>query len=198
MRLQRSRKKGWKKPENAVIVDRTSSFGNPFKVVSKGGKWRIETIGGEAIQRVVDFEDLEYESEYFAAASAVAYYGKWALPYSFGKKDTISILSEQNFRLEAKSRLAGKDLVCYCKKDMPCHADLLSSVANQRYADIEQLLLLCDEGRIEEAESLIATNEFSRWDMVFRKRRIRRMYGNLSDKLIDYFEDNIQSGIDSL
>ena len=31
-RIQRQRRKGWKKPENTVIVDRTSRWGNPYKV----------------------------------------------------------------------------------------------------------------------------------------------------------------------
>lgn len=30
-RIQRSRAKGWKKPENAVYVGRGSDWGNPFK-----------------------------------------------------------------------------------------------------------------------------------------------------------------------
>jgi len=35
-RIQRQRKAGWHKPENAVIVDRTSVFGNPFSVAEFG------------------------------------------------------------------------------------------------------------------------------------------------------------------
>lgn len=32
VRVQRKRTKGWRKPPNTVIVDRTSRYGNPFKV----------------------------------------------------------------------------------------------------------------------------------------------------------------------
>lgn len=31
-RIQRSRKKGWKTPENAVYVGRPTRYGNPFKL----------------------------------------------------------------------------------------------------------------------------------------------------------------------
>ena len=31
-RIQRHRRKGWRKPEGAVIVDRTSRYGNPYRV----------------------------------------------------------------------------------------------------------------------------------------------------------------------
>lgn len=35
-RIQRKRTAGWRRPENAVIVDRTSRWGNPFTVVEHG------------------------------------------------------------------------------------------------------------------------------------------------------------------
>lgn len=35
-RIQRKRTKGWRKPENTVIVDRTSRWGNPFTVEEHG------------------------------------------------------------------------------------------------------------------------------------------------------------------
>ncbi len=34
-RIQRSRRKGWRMPENAVYVGRPTKFGNPFRLVSK-------------------------------------------------------------------------------------------------------------------------------------------------------------------
>lgn len=35
-RIQRKRTKGWHKPPDAIIVDRTSRWGNPFKVAEHG------------------------------------------------------------------------------------------------------------------------------------------------------------------
>lgn len=34
-RLQRRRSKGWRKPANGVIVDRTTRWGNPFKTAEQ-------------------------------------------------------------------------------------------------------------------------------------------------------------------
>lgn len=35
MRIQRKRTKGWKLPENTVVVDRSTKWGNPFRVGQK-------------------------------------------------------------------------------------------------------------------------------------------------------------------
>src|SRR5919198_1525420 len=37
---------------------------------------------------------------------------------------------EPRWREEIRRELAGKDLVCWCPLDHPCHADVLMSVAN--------------------------------------------------------------------
>ena len=87
-RIQRSRKKGWRKPEGAVIVDRTSRWGNPFKVGDLG-------IPDNA-----------------AAVEAFEHYTNIS-----GTADDIS-------------KLQGKDLICFCTLDQPCHADVLLRLAN--------------------------------------------------------------------
>src|SRR5699024_864669 len=45
-RLKRERRKGWRKPENAVIVDRTSRWGNPFRVCKEKNLWWIKDEDG--------------------------------------------------------------------------------------------------------------------------------------------------------
>lgn len=55
-RVQRKRVKGWRKPENTVCVDRTTRWGNPFKVgtdapdafdaVDKFENWLLTTNQG--------------------------------------------------------------------------------------------------------------------------------------------------------
>lgn len=41
-RIQRKRTKGWRKPKNAVIVDRTSKiWGNPFKIGEDGDREEV-------------------------------------------------------------------------------------------------------------------------------------------------------------
>ena len=37
-RIQRHRTKGWRKPPGAIIVDRTSRWGNPFKTPGDGDR----------------------------------------------------------------------------------------------------------------------------------------------------------------
>ena len=87
VRIQRSRKKGWRKPEGSVIVDRTSKWGNPFKV-------------GDT--EVPDNE------------TAVQKFKDWCT----------------EIEPEELEELRGKDLVCFCRLDQPCHADVLLRMAN--------------------------------------------------------------------
>lgn len=37
-RIQLSRKKGWRKPENTVVVGRPSRWGNPWIILTPGGR----------------------------------------------------------------------------------------------------------------------------------------------------------------
>ncbi|HMT45554.1 MAG TPA: DUF4326 domain-containing protein [Novosphingobium sp.] len=44
-RIQLSRRKGWRKPEGAVVVSRPSKWGNPYRVGDEGPSdalWRFE------------------------------------------------------------------------------------------------------------------------------------------------------------
>jgi len=43
-RLQQRRTKGWRKPENAVVVSRPSKWGNPFKIDLSQGIDRPEVV----------------------------------------------------------------------------------------------------------------------------------------------------------
>ena len=55
-RIQRKRTKGWRMPENAVVVSRPSRFGNPFiagvnaEAVDKLRAWLDETPEGRAVK----------------------------------------------------------------------------------------------------------------------------------------------------
>lgn len=81
-RIQRSRKRGWRKPANSVYVGRGSKWGNPFKVKSEG----LET--------------------------ALKLYEKY-----LDEKLKLGLLD--------LNELKGKDLMCWCRLDSPCHADIL-------------------------------------------------------------------------
>ncbi len=102
-RVPLSRAKGWRLPDGAVKVDRTTKFGNPF-VVGRDGT-RAECV------------DLYTKmlAGYLALASGP------------------SIEEQKAARrhvLENLEYLRGKDLACWCKGS-PCHADVLLELANR-------------------------------------------------------------------
>lgn len=102
-RIQQRRTKGWRKPEGAVSVSRPGKWGNPFRV----GKVIILTgpKAGAAIDR----------------AGAVSLFRSMA---------TRSGETAERYRAQVRAELAGKDLMCFCALDQPCHADVLLELAN--------------------------------------------------------------------
>lgn len=106
-RIQRRRTRGWRMPAGSVYVGRPTKWGNRFKV---GDIWDQSLV--------------------------------WHLP-SWGEantRDGETVLSPQLavelFRQhvyssrDAALELRGKDLVCWCPLDQPCHADALLEWAN--------------------------------------------------------------------
>ncbi len=116
-RIQLSRKKGWKMPENTVKVDRSTGFGNPFPVVKSismsMGKatdvWIVGTFEGPNMWLC----DTEAE----ATDLAVKAYRSW-------------IAVQSGLRDRAQLALRGKNLACWCRLGKPCHADVLLEIAN--------------------------------------------------------------------
>jgi hypothetical protein len=116
-RIQRKRTKGWKLPEGAVIVDRTSKkWGNPFKVGDRitDPVFSHVMAGGAPLARGGTVADR---------AHAVELYAFWVMakvPFT---------------QADARRELAGKDLACWCplpadgEPDV-CHARLLLDIAN--------------------------------------------------------------------
>jgi hypothetical protein len=104
-RVQLSRKKGWRMPENTVKVTRPGPWGNPFVVSEKiapgKGAGGFYTAVPTALDAVECFRTmLLYPGEYADALNK-------AIP-----------------------ELRGKNLACWCKLDQPCHADVLLELAN--------------------------------------------------------------------
>lgn len=105
-RIQLSRKKGWRKPANTVVVARPSRWGNPFRIVCDPDP---------AVQMMDAMHGIATTPE-----AAVNNFRTWLRTNSDG----------QRVRLEAKQELRGKNLACWCKLGTPCHADVLLEVAN--------------------------------------------------------------------
>lgn len=102
-RIQRQRTKGWRMPEGAVYVGRPSKWGNPWRA----GK--VKYLTGPKAGHVADRADVVrmYRNALTAKTAKAA-----------------------EVRAQARTELAGRDLVCWCKLGDPCHADVLLSIAN--------------------------------------------------------------------
>lgn len=100
-RIQRQRTKGWKKPDGAVYVGRGSAWGNPF-IVGRDG----------TTQECVDK------------------YAKHIMPYTHKDGTMEELLISEIHLEEIQEQLKGKDLMCWCPLDQPCHADILLEIAN--------------------------------------------------------------------
>jgi len=117
-RIQRKRTKGWARPENAVIVDRSSRFGNPFTVADFLEAWPEST-------------------EEAARESCVEMYRDWLndkLCNGCGPEGTRWSAAARDRILADLPMLRGKDLACPCPVPEPgepdhCHAVVLLTLA---------------------------------------------------------------------
>jgi hypothetical protein len=117
-RIQQTRKPGWRKPEGAVSVARPSRWGNPYRVVQMpctlGGQcWTVE-FRGAVLSQHIDTREL-------AQARAVELF-----------RDVVRRDSPgwDEYRQRVRTELRGRDLMCFCKRGTPCHADVLLEIAN--------------------------------------------------------------------
>ena len=106
-RFQLKRTKGWRMPTNTVKVDRTTKWGNPFRIGSK-----LLPLSGKN------------QGKEFTVTHAIAV--KMHRTAALGKGD-----ASQEFRALVRRELRGKNLACWCPLDKPCHADVLLEIANR-------------------------------------------------------------------
>lgn len=146
-RIRLSREKGWRKPEDAIVVSRPSKWGNPFRYRTPYGlvryrpsdpaQWdyegRISADGMRHDYYSPDGTVTEYHVRYATRAELVELYRRTLLDPTpsmrssypsragyFLKVDTADIVRE----------LKGADLACWCPLNEPCHADVLLGIAN--------------------------------------------------------------------
>ncbi|MFD3516267.1 DUF4326 domain-containing protein [Streptomyces sp. NPDC058657] len=117
-RLQRQRTKGWRKPENCVIVSRPSRFGNPFTLALAYELGYAPAGDAEAARR--------------AASGAFQSWldgdrNMWTSPKGDEARDRI---------LADLPLLRGKDLACTCPLPEPGEPDHCHAVALLRLANI--------------------------------------------------------------
>ena len=107
-------------PENTVYVGRGSKWGNPFEVVKKKGMCGPAIVDYWVVKFAMCLIGGKFAVKAFAIKFAISEFKKWAI----GKHDLSGIKP-----LDV-SELKGKDLACWCRLDMPCHADVLLELAN--------------------------------------------------------------------
>ena len=102
-RMQRKRTKGWRMPEGAVYVGRPTKWGNQAQLEP----WFLEAV----------------------EAGAMSDEGRRRLAVSDYRE---MLENDAEMRDEVRRELRGKDLLCWCPLDQPCHADVLLELANER------------------------------------------------------------------
>jgi hypothetical protein len=119
-RIQLSRRKGWRKPENTVVVSRPSKWGNPFKV---GGEYVTNGFFGGDIG-VLAIDSLQEAAGAFKA-------------WLDGEFFVTEFHDRREWILEHVDELAGKNLACWCPTALSedgykqCHADALLDFAKE-------------------------------------------------------------------
>jgi Domain of unknown function (DUF4326) len=108
-RIQLRRRKGWRMPDDAVKVDRTTLFGNPFSIKEYGHDRAVELHRAWLTSRLDDESIPPSRLEELAALRTRV--------------------------LAALPGLRGKGLACWCPLPKPgqrdnCHAALLLELAN--------------------------------------------------------------------
>ncbi len=126
VRLQLTRKKGFNLQEfsraanglDAVKIDRTTRFGNPFTVSSDDNKtWQVGCEGKSL---------GSYSDKLSASAAAIALYRKeLEAPGSQHLSTPIPTLGDM---IQA---LRGHNLACWCTPGQACHADVLLELVNR-------------------------------------------------------------------
>lgn len=146
-RIKLERLKGWRMPEGAVKVDRSTKWGNPFRIealvwvpvamgfrADKAGRtacavelyrrWMgMAAADGPLVTLPSRLGDLEFGDG--SAASVEQHVRGVAAAIASEVTPAISLPDRPDPR-----ELRGMDLACWCKLDQPCHADVLIALAN--------------------------------------------------------------------
>jgi Domain of unknown function (DUF4326) len=101
-RIQLRRTKGWRMPPNTIKIDRTTQWGNPYKI----GTMQPHPLTNRPVFVADLTTSLSLHRDYLLG----------------GKGRPIA--------KAAALELRGKNLACWCKSGGPCHGDMLLKIAN--------------------------------------------------------------------
>lgn len=116
IRIQRRRTKGWRAPEGAKYVGRPTLYGNPFQVARVGKLWIVFI---DAAPGVTGRNLATLHSEHDARRTAVDHFR--AGLRTPGGSEQADFFAQ---------KLHGRDLMCWCAPELPCHIDVLLPLAN--------------------------------------------------------------------
>lgn len=108
-RYQRRRTLGAKMPDGAVYVGRPTKWGNPYRVEPEA-------------PQIVTHPDGRWWTVCSDAHSFVV--GEFRADLLSGELEQINVA-------DVVLELEGRALVCWCRLDQPCHADVLLELANR-------------------------------------------------------------------
>lgn len=145
VRIQRSRAKGWRMPENTVSVARPGPWGNPFVIGEPSGVFRRERGIAKAETLIAQLTVMQ----------CVVFFGEIARGmlcpehYPLGHQWVAALKARYNGAHPSdiiRAELRGKNLACWCRlcpthtagKPLgaecpdcaPCHSDILLRIAN--------------------------------------------------------------------
>lgn len=127
----------------AVIVDRRSDYGNPFRVCrcSCCGMWDVvddngvshhvdhAVARGEAEPTGIVLDTTPAGSDEEQRLEAVAH------AVELFESDIVDWAASKLTVGRIRADLKGKDLACWCAPEEPCHSDVLLRIANEETTD---------------------------------------------------------------
>lgn len=133
-RIQRRRTKGWRLPEGAVIVDRTSRWGNPFKIgslVMEPGPWNGPGCPYDGFQEPGTYTGIGMVGPYAYVIRAV----RDAEDATALFRADVAFYDDIWPPEVIRRKLGGRDLACFCALPAEgepdhCHAAVLLEIAN--------------------------------------------------------------------
>jgi hypothetical protein len=150
-RVQLSRRKGARKPPDAVTVARPTKWGNPFALGDESrGLVRYGPKHLERFGRAWDYEGRisaagQRHDMWFSRDDIIETHVRWATRAELVELYRLTLTDPTpGMRLaypsaagrfltvtldDIRRELAGKDLACWCPLDVGCHADVLLRVA---------------------------------------------------------------------
>ena len=126
IRIQLSRKKGWKMPPNSMMVSRPSIWSNPFVIGAPSGcDFKYDGDPTPIISALSREQAIAFFRRLMAGMLSPEMH-----PHGHRWMERFKRATMNAHPAEYVSILRGKNLACWCKPGEPCHADVLLELAN--------------------------------------------------------------------